>query len=174
MSKDKYFIFSTENCSCSVAYVCVFFHCFPTSLVSWCSLRECASFTSQGQVDSSLKQIPALPVRVSRVYRLYQLPLPFPSGHYSSPVLTSAFAPTPHALPTSVNTETMSKIEDSGDKDFQLGLATFLMLGGLIEGGVFREAVTIVWKLESLLFFFTGIKQHFLPAIQSKLLHISL
>ena len=58
----------------------VFFHWFSTWLVSLCTLwRASASFRSQGQVDSSLKQIPALPAWVSRVYRLYQQPPPPPS-----------------------------------------------------------------------------------------------
>lgn len=43
----------------------------------------------------------------------------------------------------------MNEIEDSGDKDLQFGPATSLMLGGLTEGGVFREEVTIVWQLNS-------------------------
>lgn len=76
-------------------------------------------------------------MRVSRVYRLYQLSLLAPSGHYSSSALTSALPLAAHALPTSIYTGTMDEIEDSGDKDFQLRPG-HVMLGGPNEGGVFR------------------------------------
>lgn len=51
----------------AVQYLGVFFHLVSTLLLSLRTLSVCASFRSQGQVDSSLKQIPALPVWVSRV-----------------------------------------------------------------------------------------------------------
>ncbi len=93
--------------------------CFSISWASLCSSWVCASFRSQGQVDLSSEQVPALPERVSGVYRLYQLPL-------RVLFILSAdicFAPAAHALPTSIRTGTMNETEDSGDKDLQLGPA---------------------------------------------------
>lgn len=59
------------------------------------------------------------------------------------------FAPTIHALPTSIQTGTMDATEDGEDKDIQLRLVTSVMRGGLTEGEVFRENVTVACQLKS-------------------------
>lgn len=131
----------------------VFFHWFSTWLVSLCALwRATASFRSQGQVDSSLTQIPALPAWVSRVYRLYQLSPPFPLGALSILGADICFAPCrtrpSHQHPYGDNER---KTGDSEDKDFQLWPVMLLKLGGQSEGGggVLREEVSIVWQPNS-------------------------
>lgn len=104
---------------------------------------------NQGQVGSSLWQIPVLPLWVSRVAAatpaLSLLPL------RAQFILSSdiCFAPTMHALPTGIQTGTMNTTEDGEDKDVQLRLAVSVMRGGLTEGEVCRENVTVARQLKS-------------------------
>lgn len=69
-------------------------------------------FANQAQANSSQKQIPVLPGRLSGVYRLHQLS--FPSGPFSS-ALTSAL---PSLTCSSANT--MKLTEVSGNKDIHV------------------------------------------------------